>query len=459
MNQVPASTPTNNTLNPKSYRSLWILGWPVLINLGSHTLFSVVDLFWVHQLGTDAVAAVALVGNIVFCMFGLSQIIYVGALSMIARRIGARHFQGENSASSIIVQAFQLGLVLGILIAGTGALLSVWIISLFEVNAALENFSVDYLLPMMWSFLPLFPAMAIAAVFTASGNTRTPMYIAVAVNLLNAALDPFLIFGWANFPALGVMGAGIASLICQSLGLVLFILAFMFSKFPFKQSNIFKYRGISSWPMMLRIGIPSAAASITRPLSTLFLLKVIANFGTEGVAAFGITIRALSIIWLYHGALSTAVSTLCGQSLGRQDLDSIKVLEKNSIKLSLLLSAIFGSIYFFYAAEIIAIFEQNNAEVIALGVLFLHLLVIANLTSAPAIIWGAVLVGAGETRSPMFIAIQANWIIKLPLSWLFAIPFGWGIEGIWYAMFISIVYENMAIYFAYQRGKWKSISV
>lgn len=446
-------------LNPHRYRSLWMLGWPVLINLGSHTLFAVVDLFWVHSLGTEAVAAVALVGNIVFCMYGLSQIIYVGTLATLSRRIGAKQFEGENSAATISVEAFHLGLLLGVLIAGTGALLSVWIIALFGVDELLSTFSVAYLQPMMWSFLPLFPVMAIAAVFTATGDTRTPMYIAVLINFLNVALDPFLIFGWAGLPALGVMGAGLATLICESIGLLLFIYAFISNRFPFRQLSLFSFRGTASWRGMLRIGLPSAAAAITRPLSTLFLLKVIASFGAEGVAAFGITIRALSIMWLFHGALSTAVSTLTGQSLGREDFDGIKTLEKNAIIVALSLSLLFGFLYFINAEQIIGIFEQDNAQVITLGALFLQLLVIASFTAAPAVVWASVLMGAGETRSPMFIAIYANWLVKLPLAWFLALPMGLAIEGIWYAMFISIVYENLAIYLAYRKGKWKSIKV
>lgn len=458
-----ASTPQHKAnrdlLDPAAYRSIWILGWPVLINMGTHTLFSVVDLFWVHKLGTDAVAAVALAGNIMFCMFGLTQIIYAGSLAMISRRVGSSQAEMLTEAPIISAQAVHLSLLLGLVIASSGALLTPAIIKLFDVSQALTQNSIDYLVPMMWSFLPLFPSMAFAAIFTAIGNTRIPMYIGVTTNLINAALDPFLIFGWGPFPELGISGAGIASLICQFFGLSITWLAFKLAKFPFDRPKIFKNNGIGSWPTMLRIGIPSGLAALTRPFSTLFLLKVIATFGSEGVAAFGITIRALSPIWLYHAALMTAVGTLTGQALGDGKLNDIKALVANSIKLSLLTSVAVGLIYFVFAEETIGIFEQENQEVIRLGALFLQLLVIATLSSAPVIVWGAVLSGAGETRSPMVIAIYANWLIKLPLAYYFAVPMNWGIEGIWVAMVISIIYENFAIYLAYRKGKWKHTQV
>src|SRR5690606_29524609 len=148
---------SKSSLNPRALSSVWILAWPVLINIGSHTLFSVVDLYWVHTLGTKAVAAVALDGNIIFCMFALTQVMYIGTLAMVSRRIGANQLEGFNGAADISTQGFQLSVLLGLLVAGTGALLTAGIISLFEVEEELAFHAHAYLQPMMWSFLPLFP--------------------------------------------------------------------------------------------------------------------------------------------------------------------------------------------------------------------------------------------------------------------------------------------------------------
>ncbi len=445
--------------DPRRLSSIWILAWPALINMGSHTLLSVVDLYWVHTFGTEAVAAVSLDGNIIFCMFGLSQILYTGALAMIARRVGAGANNNQDGAGPISVQSFQLSLLLGSLIAGSGALLSSSIIALFEVNETLSFHAIEYLEPMMWSFLPLFPSMVIAAIFTASGDTRTPMIIGVLGNLVNGVLDPFLIFGWAGFPELGVKGAGIATLIAECFALCLAMLAFKTKRLPFEKQSLLSYQGFSNWPTLLKIGVPSGAAAITRPLSTLFLLKVISSFGAEGVAAFGITIRAMSFMWLYHGALGTAVSTLTGQSLGARDLDGVHSLVSKGVKISLLTSFILGATYWIFANEILQLFEKDNELVISLGLQFFYLLVIANLLYSPAVVWASVMVGAGETRSPMTIAIWANWVIKLPLAWLLGVSFDQGVEGIWYAMFISIVFEALAIFLAYGKKKWEKIKI
>ncbi len=446
-------------LDPSSYRSIWTLGSPVMINMGAHTAFALIDLYWIGSLGTDAIAAVSLCGNILFSMFGLTTIVYAGALAMITRRMGAQNFSGPDGVEGISAQSIHFSFVLGAIIGSAGVYLSQPIVGLFDASPAITDLGTSYLVPMMASFLPIFTIMAFSSIFTAAGDTRTPMYIGVGVNILNAILDPFLIFGWAGFPKWGVAGAGIASLICQILCVVVLWIAFRYKTMPFPKPGVFSWYGIAAWKTILRIGVPGSIAMLTRPFSTLFLLKIIAAFGAAGLAAFGITIRALSPTWLFHGAITTAVSTLTGQSLGRNNITDIRLLVSKSLRLSMVVSIVMGSIYFIWAREIIGIFEKNSTQVLDLGTMFLQLLVVANLASAFSVVWGAVMNGAGDTRSPMIIAFLANWIIKLPLAYVLAITFDIGIKGIWWAMFISLVFESAAILIWYKRGRWKHVKV
>ncbi|MCP3985755.1 MAG: MATE family efflux transporter [bacterium] len=446
-------------VDPASYRSIWNLGWPVMVNMGAHTLFTLIDLYWIGALGTDAIAAVALCGNVLFSMFGLTIIIQSGALAMISRRIGAGELAGKLGAEGVSAQAFHLSIVLGLVVAISGVMSSRAIMQLFDASAAVTEHGTAYLVPMMIGFLVMFPGMAIGAVFTAAGDTRTPMYVGVAANIVNVVLDPLLIFGWGGFPELGVAGASVASLICQILGLVAMMILYRRRDMGFPHPGLLRWYGADAWARMLRIGIPGGLSALTRPFSTLFLLKVIASFGAEGIAAFGITVRALSLTWLYFGALSTAVSALTGQSLGRHDVAGIRRLVKRSTRMSIALSIGLGAPYMIFAREIIGLFEKENEVVLVLGTSFMQLLVVANLATAFSVIWGAVMSGAGDTRPPMVISILSNWVIKLPLAFLFAIQLAIGVEGIWWAMVISIVFESGALWVWYRRDRWMHAEV
>jgi putative MATE family efflux protein len=453
------SKATSAYSDPAAYHTIWSLGWPVMVNMGAHTAFSLIDLFWIGSLGTDAIAAVALCGNVLFSMFGLTVIIQSGALAMISRRVGGGQLSGRNGAEGIAAQALHLSLVLGCLVAVLGVLSARAIMQLFDASPEVTEHGTAYLIPMMMGFAVMFPGMAVGAVFTATGDTRTPMYVGVASNILNAALDPLLIFGWGGLPELGVAGASVASLICQTLGLAAVATLYLRLDIGFPHPGLLRWYGTAGWARMLRIGIPGGLSALTRPFSTLFLLKVVASFGAEGIAAFGITVRSMSLTWLYFGALSTAVSTLTGQSLGREDIDGIRRLVARCIRLSIALSIAIGVPYWMFAREIVGFFEQDNALVLDLGADFMRLMVLANLATAFSLVWAAVMSGAGDTRPPMVISIVSNWGVKLPLAFLLAISFAIGVEGIWYAMTISIIFESVALWFWFRRDRWMHAAV
>ena len=447
-------TASNRVLDPTSYRSIWQLAWPAMVSMGAHTGFAIVDMYWIGALGTDALAAVSLIGNVIFCLFGLTQIVYVGALAMLSRRVGAGDLNGRDGAEGVAAQALQLSFLLGIGVTIVGVAAARPSVALFGTSETVATLSVEYLIPMLVGFLPTFPVMALSSFFTAGGDTRTPMQVGVAASLFNAALDPFLIFGWAGFPAWGVAGAGVASLVSSALSLAALWALYAVRGLPFPRAHPFKWLGTSAYRRLLRIGIPASLGMLTRPASTVILLGVIARFGTAGVAAFGITVRALSLVWLYHGALSTAVNTLTGQSLGAKNVGGIRVLVRKSIRLSLALSMLVGAGYFTWPQEIIGVFDKSDPQVLELGAIFMRLLVVANLATSFSVIWGAVLNGAGDTQPPMLIAVVANWVIKLPLAYLMAVPWGMGVEGVWWAMFISLVFESGATYVWYARDRW-----
>jgi putative MATE family efflux protein len=422
--------------------------------MSAHTAFTIIDLYWIGALGTDALAAVSLIGNLLFCLFGFTQIVYVGALAMLSRRIGAGNLKGRDGAEGVAAQALQLSFLLGVAVTVLGVAMARPSVALFGTSQAVAELAVEYLIPMLVGFLPVFPMMALISFFTAGGDTRTPMHVGVAASLFNAALDPFLIFGWAGFPAWGVAGAGIASLVSAVLNLVALWWLYAVRDLPFPRRSPFQWPGARAYRTLFRIGIPASLGMLTRPASTVILLGVIAQFGTAGVAAFGVTVRALSLVWLYQGGLYTAVSTLTGRSLGANDVAGIRVLVRKSIWLSVAISTVVGAGYFVWPQQIIGIFERSDPEVLELGAVFIRLLVVANLATSFSVIWGSVLNGAGDTRPPMVIAVVTNWAIKLPLAYLMAVPWEMGVEGVWWAMFISLLFESAATYLWYARDRW-----
>jgi putative MATE family efflux protein len=337
------------------------------------------------------------------------------------------------------------------------------VLGFFDTGPEVEGLAVSYLRIMYLGQLPLFISVALGAGYQASGDTRTPMLVNLAVVAVNGVLDPFFIFGpdeltVAGVPlgglGLGVDGAAIAAALSGAGGCVLFVAVSLWRgrPFPWPAHGGVTLAGDLFW-RMLRIGTPASASMVARPLSTFLLLKVIASFGTPAIAAFGIAMRSFSVNWIPYSGINIAVASLVGQSLGAHDSIEARAVVRRGLVITTLLGLFFCVAYYGWARDIILAFDDEPAVVDA-GEWFLKLIALSFLFSGPMLPLGSAMNGAGDTTPPMIVAFLANWPVKLPLSYALALPFGYGIEGVWMGMFISIVFESVVMFAWYRRGAW-----
>jgi Na+-driven multidrug efflux pump len=170
------------------YRRLWQFAWPVATSTSTVTLLTLVNLFWIGHLGTIAVAAVSVCGNILFIVFGLSSIVHTGALAIVSRRVGEGHIGAAHAA---VRHAVLLGGVLGLGVALAGWLAAPATVGFFGVGTDVEALAISYLRIMYIAQVPLFLSVALSACYQAGGDTRTPMLLNVGVVLANGLADPF----------------------------------------------------------------------------------------------------------------------------------------------------------------------------------------------------------------------------------------------------------------------------
>jgi len=445
-----------------TYRQIWELGWPVSISTSTITLLTLVNLFWIGHLGTTAVAAVALGGNILFIVFGISDVVYTGALAIVARRVGERNISAAFSAT---VHGICLGLLLGIAVAAAGHAAAPAIVGFFGAGSDVETAAVSYLRIMFICQIFLYVSTALRAAYQAAGDTRTPMFVNLIVVAVNGVLDPFFIFGpremtiagvpigWLGW---GVSGAAIAAAVSAAAGLALFVAASVVYGRPFHWSSHGRIRlePAQFWHM-LRIGTPASMSMIARPLSTFLLLKVIASFGTAAIAAFGIALRSFSINWIPYSGINAAIATLVGQNLGARNVAAAERIVHRGLIMMTVLGAFFCVIYYTWSSQIILAFD-HEAAVVAAGAPFLKLMALGFLFSAPMFPLISAMNGAGDTKPAMVTAFVANWPIKLPLAYVLALPLSLGINGVWIGMFVSIIFEAVVVFVWYRRGTWKT---
>lgn len=445
------------------YNVVWI-AWPQALGFLVMTVQSMVDMFWIGRLGTEAVAAVGLVGNIVNVVFGVSGFLHVGSVAVMARALGA----GEKvEASRVLAHSFLLGLATGVLILVMGLVMASPAVAFFGVEPEVADLAVVYLKVMSAHLMIVYFIIPLGAAFTSAGDTFIPLILNTIAVLVNVVLDPVFIFapgdaveiaGAVIHPGvlgMGVFGAGLASVVAAGAGMALYFGVGLIGLFPVlvPLPGRVRLEWFEAW-RIIKIGVPFALAHISRPLSTILLLRIIADFGTGPVAGFGISMRWYSVNWILIGGMGTAVATLVGQYLGASSPHDASRVSRRVIIAGLVFQVITTFLYFVLAPAMVAMMDPNP-ETVGPGADFMRWVVAGFLLSTPGGLAAAAMNGAGETVPGMVAGVVSNWFIKLPLAWLLSLVPWLGLDGVWVGMFISLLAEGAICFIWYGRGGWR----
>lgn len=426
-------------------RAIWRVAWPVMLVSLLFTGLHVVDLFWVGRLGKAAVAGTALAGSVVGVLFAAGQMFTVGLMATVARAAGAG--RTETVAESLW-HSLALATAFSIPLAVAGAIFAPDLVRLFRAAPDVVAQGGPYLRVLLAASPGFFCGMLLYTTFQALGDTRTPMYVIAGANVLNAVLDPLLIFGWLGMPRLGVTGAAIATVISQlgGLGLMLALVA---------RRGLLKAEPLraSAFRTLLGIGAPAGLQGITRPLTGMMMFGIVAGFGTAATAAFGIGMRVLEVMFIYLGGLGTAAEVLTGQSLGAGRPDLARSYGRRITRVGLGLQLAVLPLVFLLAPKLIGVFNADP-EVVAAGTGYLRVLAPMLVCVGLSVAWAGAQRGAGATAVPMAAAVVANWAVKLPLAIALSRVAGLGLDGVWLGIGLSLVIEAAVLGVGFFRYRW-----
>lgn len=301
--------------------TLWSMTWPVIFGAATLISFNVVDTFFISLLGTEELAAVGFTFSVSFTVVSLTIGLGIGTSAVIARKLGRNeHEQARQVGSSALYLSALL----------VGCLSFIFFLLTDPIFSALG--ATPELLPLIKQYMYIWYAgspllvvpMVGNSVLRASGDTKTPSFIMAAGGVLNAVLDPLLIFGLGPFPALGIQGAALATAISWLIGFVLMVYWL-----------VWRRQLISGWPpvwrvflrscqRLLAIGIPAAGANMLTPLAMAVLTAVIATHGAPAVAAFGVGIRLESLASIIILALSMSLPPFISQNFGAGQMERVR---------------------------------------------------------------------------------------------------------------------------------------
>jgi len=361
-----------NLLEDPIGRSLFRLGWPMLIGMMAMTMFNLADTWYVAQLGVHELAAMTFTFPVVMILNGLTLGIGTGATAIISQRFGAGdHEQVRKLARDALLLALTLVIIVTIL----GLITMRPLFRVLGAEGELLDMVSRYMrIWYMGTMFVVVPMVGNAAI-RGTGDTKTPAWIMTMAAAGNIVLDPLFIFGLGPFPAMGLEGAALATVLSRAMTMIaaLYILIVR-DKLVLFAAPILKELW-SHWKHVLVVGGPAALASVMTPLTFGVLTRLISSYGTGPVAAFGAGIRVDMFAMMVPMALASGLMIFIGQNWGagrRERVSRAIVLSQRFLFLSAIV--IWGLIAIF--AHPIAILFVDAESALKPLRFFLHVVMI-----------------------------------------------------------------------------------
>jgi putative MATE family efflux protein len=423
----------------------------------SISLYNLVDTFWVAKLGYRAVAALTVIMPLWVFILAVAAGTGVGISALTSRRFGERNVPAAHQAAG---QSYFLSVLLGSVFLVTTVFFTRQILIICGATPDILPFGIEYLSILAWGMPFIFAQLIFRNVFNAAGDAVLPMVYTIFGQVLNAILDPLLIFGWGFFPEMGIRGAALATVIANVLSTVLALVFIFGNKTPYR----FRPAHLApNWRALFdiyRVGLPAMLMQVTEGLVFVIFNRVVAGYGSVALAAMGIAGRISDFAFMFiigasHGLL-TVIGYSYGAKLWRRLWGSVKLV-------SLWLMGVMGIatiLLEIFAAQIIALFN-DDPELLRIAVPGMRIFISTLVLIGPAIVFITTFQGLSKGKDAMVLSLARQFIFFVPA--LFLLSGTMGLTGIWLSLPVSdilgVTASGLWLYREYRlqkkSGEWK----
>lgn len=436
-------------------KAIFMLSIPMVLEMAMESLFALVDAFFVAQVSPDAVATVGLTESVITLVYAVAIGISTAPVAMIARYIGEKD---QANASRVAKQAIYMAIGVSLALGIPGVIYAEEILRMMGGSETLIASGKNYTKILFGSNMVIMLLFLLNGIFRGAGDAAYAMRALWLANGINIILDPLFIHGFGPIPEMGVAGAAVATTIGRGIGVAFQLYVLLGGRGTIKlRAGGWKL----NWDILQRLGrIASSGAMqyLIASASWIFLMRIIATFGSESVAGYTIAIRLIIFTLLPAWGLSNATATLVGQNLGAKEPERAI----RSVNIAAVMAGIFlGSISIFYllfAPDFIRFFDDTPA-VLEAGTTALRIFAIGYAMYGFGMIFSQAFNGAGDTRTPMIINIISFWITELPLGYLLGIHLGLGVAGVTWSIIAGETMLTLLAYILFRQGKWLKTEV
>jgi putative MATE family efflux protein len=449
---------TLGDIKPESLnRTIVTLALPSMLeNLLVSAVF-ISDTFLIgHLKDPAALAAVGISGSYLFIANGLFMALSIGSMALVSRAYGERNLaqakrMSGQSVSLAVVFAF---LCMIVLIPLTGPFLGLLI-----NDPEVIRQGTLYIQLVLSTSIVAFPLQVMTGAMRATGDTRTPMYITLIMNVINIVLAATLIFGFGPIPSLRIAGAGAATAVARAAGslMALYVMSRGMSRLrvTLRDMIVWNWEDVKR---IWRIAVPSMIDSIIQRVGFITFTGIVASLGTAVMAANQIANTIESLAFLPAFGLSVATSAIVGQALGARNPSIADLATRRSALLALAIMTFTGLCAVIFGGTIAAMFGASP-EILGLATLAVQLSALEQPFIALQNIFGGAFRGAGDTRSPMIVSLVGVFFFRITAVYLLAVVLRMGLAGVWIGTAIDWAGRSAVMYALYRRGKWKALKI
>ena len=430
-------------------RSVMTLALPVTVSSLLQRTEGIVDVFLVGGLGAVPIAAVGLGQLLAFIATTLVSGLSVGTNVIIAQLWGAKRNRDAGEAARHFLG---LSLMVSLLLATLGMTCNHVAMQALGAEASVIELALPYstLIFLVIPFSVLIQVLS--STLQGTGDTRTPMYAMIVVNVLHIVIAYPLIYGQWGFPALGVKGAAVAVGLAEATGV-----AYLMMRCGRILKPSIRWRG-DLLRTMWEVGAPVSGERIVQQAGILIYTKLVLLYGTVAYAAHqvGLSIESLSFLPGYGFAIAAA--TMVGQSIGAGKYTRAKLENWEANRLAIGIMASMGLVFFFFPYVLLRAFTTDEA-VIELGTVFLRIVALLQIPLALTMVLAGSLRGAGDTRFIMSATLVGMWGVRVPMALVTALWLEWSLVYVWTAMIADWTVRMALLLWRYQSERWKGIRV
>lgn len=402
----------------------------------------------------EAISVTGLANQMIFLVSTIFMSVAIGSTALIARAFGGGD---REQANQVVQQSIVLGIVFGLLSMVGGLIFARPFLRLLDIPPELLQLGVDFLHVASISFAPAMLLFVGTACLRGAGDTRTPLWIMLGVNLVNILICWLLINGRFGLPAMGIVGAAIGASTGRILGGIVIIILLLRGMAGLKLNPRLK-ADFGMIKRIMNIGIPAAIEQFVFQGAMIIFARFVINLGTTAYAAHNVAFSIQSVSFLAGMGYATAVTTLVGQSLGaKRPEDARKSTEEALLQCGVIM-IVLGAILVSFPGWFLRLFTLDM-NVVAAGHFPLQVAGIIQLAFALNMIFSGALRGAGDTRWPLYIKLISTWGVRLPVTMLMVGWLGYGLPGIWFAMCLDFTIQGILAAWRFKSGKWQKIEV